>query len=260
MKIQKASEMDSQPSAYNFVLIGYSGSGKSHALMTFPKNWQVLVLDMFGNKETYAGDPNIEVISFSDLNPEAATAWPQIQQVKRELIEMIKQDKFQWNAIVIDTMTGLTRFIENYVLMTNPESRGIGGSAARQHYRGISHVVGQFITGFLGFPITNVIVCHVSPPYEEGQVANKALIVGTTWRNAIYTYVHEVYHSFAQALPEEEGTQYVWQTQPSLEWPMLKSVLSRGGTKFGKYVEPNFSKLLYRRGLIEEDQIKEPKL
>ncbi len=52
INIEKASEMDSKAVTYNFVLIGESGSGKSHALMTFPKDWKILVLDMFGNKET----------------------------------------------------------------------------------------------------------------------------------------------------------------------------------------------------------------
>ena len=261
MKILKATEIDALLPAYNTVLIGESGSGKSHSLMTFPKGWPVLVLDMFGNKETYSGDPDIEVISFTDLDPTAATAWPEVQHVKRELVAALGKGGFKWKVLVIDTMTGLTRFIENFVLMTNPEGRGIGGSAYKPHYRGISHLLGQFITGFLGYPITNVIVCHVSPPWGENEVANKALIVGTTWRNSIYSYVHEVYHSFGRPFEDEakaNQTQYIWQTQVDARWPMLKSILARGGTVFGKYVEPNFSKLLCRRGLIPEELVKEP--
>jgi hypothetical protein len=265
MKIQKASEMKPLSENYNFVIIGESGSGKSHSLMTFPKGWKVLVLDMFGNKETYAGDEDIEVISFADLNPEAATAWPEIQGVKRELLSMLEEGKFRWKVLVVDTVTGLTRYIENYILMTNPEKRGIGGSCAKQHYRGISHVVGQFITSFLGFPISNVLVCHATNVYGEDEVAHKALITGATWRNSIYTYVHEVYHSYGHSYKEddekgESKTQYIWQTQPDIYWPMLKSILSRGGKYFGKTVEPNFSKLFFKRGVIEEDLIKEPKL
>lgn len=269
IKIIKASEMDATAPTHNFVIIGESGSGKSHSLMTFPKGWKVLVLDMFGNKETYAGDPDIEVIPFSDLDPSSPTAWPSILSVKKDLVSMLEQKTFKWNVLVVDTVTGLTRFAENFIVGTNPTGRGIGGAAAQQHYRGISHICGQFFTSFLGFPIVNVLICHVSPPYDEGQVANKALITGTVWRNSLYSYVHECYRSFGQSYKEEivsgdgkkrveERTQYVWQTQVDREWPMLKSVLSRGGKFFGKFVEPNFSKIFARRGLIGEDLIKEP--
>lgn len=264
MQIQKASEMDTSKIKYNFVIVGESGSGKSHSLMTFPKGWKVLVLDMFGNKETYAGDPDIEVISFSDLNPDASTAWPEIQSVKRELVKMLDSNKFRWDVIVTDTATGLTRFIENFILTTNPDGRGIGGAPAQHHYRGMANLTGKFITSFLAYPVINVINCHVSPPDQEGQIAHKAMLTGKVWRNSIYSYVHEVYnsrtHQYKDPATKEEGTQWAWQTQGDMRWPMLKSVLSRGGKYFGKMVEQNYSKLFYKRGLITKDLVKEPEL
>lgn len=258
----KASDIDQQKTSYNFVIVGESGSGKTHSIMTFPNDWKVLVLDMFGNKETYAGDSNIEVISFSDLDPGAASAWPKVQEVKRQLLSMLNAGTFPWDALVVDTITGLTRFIENYTLMTMPEGKGVGGSPAMHHYRGMSHMTGQFITSFLAYPVVNVLICHVNPPESEGQIAHKALLVGKTWRNSIYSYVHEVYHAYAHNYKDgdKENTQWVWQTQPDLPWPMLKSVLARGGKYFGKLTEQNFSKLLLKRGLISKDQVKEPVL
>jgi hypothetical protein len=262
MKIQKASDMNPLAENYNFVVMGPSGTGKSHCIMTFPKGWKILVLDMFGNKQTYAGDEDIEVISFSDLNPEAASAWPEIQGVKRELLSMLTEGNFKWQVLVVDTVTGLTRFIENYILMTNPKGRGIGGACGKSHYRGISHVTGQFITSFLGFPVSNVLICHTKDKWGDDEVAQEALITGATWRNSVFSYVHEVYRAYGRSYKEKEDseskTQYIWQTQPDIYWPMLKSILSRGGKYFGKTVEPNFSKLFFKRGVIEKDLIKEP--
>ena len=109
-----------------FMDIGSPGSGKTTSLTTFPLSWNVLVLDMFGNKESLEGCPNVEVASYSDLDPTSPHSWIQLEKDRKDLVSMLERDTFKWNVLAIDTITGLVRFCENYLLVVHPESRGIG--------------------------------------------------------------------------------------------------------------------------------------
>lgn len=256
MEIIKAKDMIGKAMHPKFFIIGHPGSGKTFALTTFPPEWKVLVLDMFGNKESLEGAENVEIISYSELDPSSAEAWMKIQQDKTRLVDMLSSGDFKWDVLALDTASGLIRFNENFILKAHPEKTGIGGAPAKHHYRGASHMIGQYITSFLGFPITVVVNCHALPDEDTG--INTALMSGKRWRNTIYGYVGEVYRAFGDAIPaeseEDESTQYLWQTQQDFHWPMLKSTLNQKMEVFGKYIKPDYGKLLERRGIVRSVQ------
>lgn len=254
LEIIKASEMIAGGSYHpKFMLIGDSGGGKTNSLTTFPPSWQVLVLDFFGNKESLEGASNVDIISYSELDVKSIDTWPLILKEQRELIQMLDKNEFRWDAICLDTITGLIRFAEFFLLRQHPEKLGIGGAPAQHHYRGLSHIVGEFIMGFLGYPITVVICAHAEMNEDDPGLTYRAIMAGKKWRNTIYSYVGEVYHAFGEPDPEkEDATQYMWETQPSSRWPMLKSVMNQGGEYWGRFVKPDFWELLYRRNVVDE--------
>jgi len=255
----KASEMTETGQMHpKFMVIGTSGGGKTTALTTFPKDWRVLVLDMFGNKESLEGCENVEILSYSDPDPKDPTAFQELIRDWLEIISMLSEDKFPYQVLALDTMTGLLRFIEMHILRMNPDNKGIGGAASQPHYRGLAHMSAEFIQGLIAFPTCIVINAHSELIRNEqtGSLQYQAIISGARMRNTIYSYVGEVYRAFGEPGEEldKEGnptTEFFWQTQPDREWTMLKSVLNKKQKVFGKYLEPNYEALLKRRGLVK---------
>ena len=252
----KAAKMTENPQLYtpNFLLIGESGAGKTHSLRTFPPDWKVLVVDLFGNKETLAGASNVEIVSYSDIEVSDSMSWPLVKKESKEIREACLNKEYQ--VVALDTVTGLTRFNEFFVLRAHPDKLGVGGSPAQHHYRGMSHMVGEFIMDFINTPCYTVVICHAEMNEDDGMLTYRAIMTGKRWRNTIYSYLGQVYRAFAEIDPEaggEETTQYIWQTQPDRRWPMLKDVMnSPTGYHWGKFVRPNFHELLYRRGVVKD--------
>lgn len=254
LEIIKANDMISGGNYHpKFMLIGDSGGGKTRALTTFPPSWKVLVIDFFGNKESLEGAPNVDVLSYSEMEVKSIETWPLILKEQRELVNMLDRGKFEWDVLCLDTITGLIRFAEFFLLKQHPESLGVGGSPAQHHYRGLSHVVGEFILSFLGYPVTVVINAHSEMNEDDNKLTYRAIMAGKKWRNTIYSYLGEVYHAFGEPDPEEEDKNaYFWETMPSARWPMLKSVMNQNGNYWGRLVKPNFHELLYRRNVVDE--------
>lgn len=253
MKIEKAENMITTSYLPKFLIIGESGGGKTTALRTFPPSWRVLVLDIFGNKESLEGAPNVDVATYSDLDPKVPTSWALLEKDRREIIKAIQGGKFPYKVIVVDTLTGLIRMAENYILATNPDHKGIAGAPGELHYRGLAHVAAEFIQSIISLPLITVINCHVEF-YEgrEGEVSRYQIIMsGKRMRSTIYSYLGEVYRSFGTPKKDGNGTSFKWQTQPDSSWPMLKSVLNQGQKYFGKFIKPNYEELLKARGMIE---------
>lgn len=241
-----------------FFIMGDSGGGKTTALRTMPSEWRVLVLDCFGNKESLEGADNIDIVSYSEYDPKDPRVWMEIDSDKRQLVRQLEGGTFPYDALVIDTVTGFIRFCEMHVLHTNPDGKGIGGAAAMHHYRGISHMMGEFLVSFLSFPITVVINAHVEFAQDEDLKVFRyqPVMTGKKWRNTIYAYLGEVYRAFGEPSDQTDKhgnptTDFFWQTQPDPQWPMLKSVMNTGQQYWGKYIEPNYEAILKRRGVIE---------
>ena len=255
----KASEMAKLGQMHpKFMIIGTSGGGKTTALTTFPKDWRVLVLDMFGNKESLEGCKNIEILSYSDPDPKDPTAYMELRNDWLEIVNQLNEEKFPYQVLALDTITGLIRFCEMHILRTNPAQVGIAGSPSEFHYRGLSHAVGEFIMGFIAFPITIVLNAHAELLRNDatGTFQYRAIMSGARWRSTIYAYTGEVYRAFGEPSEnlDSEGnvtTEFFWQTQPDREWVMLKSVLNKKQEVFGKYLEPDYEALLKRRGLVK---------
>lgn len=241
-----------------FLLIGESGGGKTTSITTFPSHLKVLHLDFFGNPESLEGAPNVEIIRYGEWDPKDPVAYTTLMSHKQDIVRMLDKGTFPWDVLSLDTLTGLTRFIELYVIATNPQHLNIGGSPGEFHYRGIAHLSAEFIMSFLSYPVVTVMTAHTDyyPAQDSGVSRYFAALVGKKARNTIYSYFGEVYQAFAQP-NAEEGTdkfgqakmQYRWQTAPDTYWPMLKSVMNTRGAYWGRFVEPNFAKLFEKRGV-----------
>ena len=133
-------------------------------------------------------------------------------------------------------------------------------SPAEHHYRGISHVLGEYLIGLLTLPCITVLNAHVQADKVEklGTMVNHPYMVGGKWRATIGGYVHEVYRAFVEMEEvERKGNKeieavYYWQTIQDTEWPFLISVMNRKGGYWGNYVEPNYEGLLKRRGFLKK--------
>jgi len=238
-----------------FMVIGPSGGGKTTALTTLPPEWKVINVDVFGNMESLEGASNIEIVSYTHLDLKDVQSYIRIMKDMDEISREI--EKGTWNCASLDTITGMMRFTEYYILGMHPEKKGIGGSPAKHHYRGIAHVVGEFLTKFISLPCAVILNAHADTVEDKGGglVQYQAMISGKRWRGSVYAYLGEVYRAFGEPSADvDEGgepkTEYFWQTQPDDLWPMLKSVMNQKQRYWGKYVEPNYAELFRRRGVI----------
>ena len=256
MEVIKAETMIQEGSYHpKFLIIGEGGGGKTSALTTFPPSLKVLVLDFFGNKESLEGAKNVEILSYSSLDPRKASAYLQLEKDKRQILSELNAGKFSYDVLCLDTITGLIRFIMEFVIKTNPDGRGVAGAPAMHHHMGASHLTGEYLTSFLGFPITVVLNAHAELVRDEtaGTIQYQPIMSGARWRNTLSTYVGEVYRAFGVSDEKDSSkTKFLWQTQPDRRWPMLKSVLNKKSSLFGKFIDPNYEKLFELRGMIKK--------
>jgi hypothetical protein len=250
-----------------WLIVGESGSGKTTSLTTWPESQTGLVLDMWGNKESLEGASNLEIWSWSHMDPADPSTYVDLNQTKGKILNQLREGVFPHSVIMLDGMTGLGDVMLGYVLSLKKAGgesmqRGVGGAPQRAHYRGLSHIMGEFIKSFVAFPIPLVVICHVESYQPMDKSGNplgpeywRALLWGKRTRNTIYTYFSDVYRSFSYPSDKETDKfkeprqEYAWQTKPDMEWPMLKSVLNQRGEFWGRYVNPDFYGLLERRGI-----------
>lgn len=241
-----------------FLVIGESGGGKTTALTTLPQHLKILHLDFFGNPESLEGAPNIEIIRYGEWDPRDPVAYTTLMSHRQDIVRMLDKKTFPWDVLSLDTLTGLTRFIELYVIATNPEHKMKHGAPGEYHYRGIAHLVSEFVMSFLSYPVATVMTAHTDYYQDQSSGISRyfAALVGKKARNTIYSYFGEVYRAFAEPDAEkgmdkfgQAKMAYWWQTAPDTYWPMLKSVMNTRGQYWGRLVPPDFSALFEKRGV-----------
>jgi hypothetical protein len=257
MEIYKASSMkDDQLFLPRWLIIGDSGSGKTTALKTWPG--KLFGFDFWGNKESYEGAPNIDYVTYSHFDPRDPAVYVQYRRDFGEVRDLIVKGVFPYSAVFLDTLTGYGDILLNYTLNLDKASgesmaKGPGGAPTEAHFRAVSHLMHTFIEELVALPLPVILNCHSEPLSDKSSV-NRAVVWGKRSRSTIYTYFSEVYRSFGVPTDKldsrgEPITDWFWQTQPEVDWPMLKSILSDGGKLWGRFVDPNYSLLLERRGI-----------
>jgi hypothetical protein len=257
MEINKATNMkEDELFLPRFLIIGDSGSGKTTALKTWPG--KLFGFDFWGNKESYEGAPNIDFVTYSHFDPRDPATYVQWYRDMGETRDLITHKQFPYSALFIDTLTGIGDLMLNYCLSLDKASgdsmaKGPGGAPTEAHFRALGHIMHIFIEDLVSLRIPVILNCH-SEPVSDKSSLQRAVVWGKRSRSTIYTYFSEVYRSFGAPTDKldsrgEPLTEWFWQTQPEPDWPMLKSIMSTGGSLWGRFVDPNYSTLLERRGI-----------
>jgi len=249
-----------------WMLIGDSGSGKTTSLTTWPKDQRMLVFDFWGNKESLVGADNIDIVSYSTLDPTSMQSYAKALADQNELVMELESGECPYSVVVYDTLTGLGDCMLYYTLSMPKAGGGMlatgpGGSPSEIHFRTLSHLMGTFIKRLIAYPIPLIVIAHLQPlTNKKGDfLGYEAVVWGKKTRATIFTYFSEVYRQFATPTDNEESVdkfgeqpqEFFWQTKSDLDWPMLKSVINTRGEVFGRFIDPDFTSLLKRRGLIK---------
>lgn len=166
MYLETATKMTEVQPGKNYLLKllngGKTGSGKSTLGMSVPG--RKLILDYDGRKESLAGFPDVEVISFPEPNRKDPAAWDKATGLRQELWAVARKSKenFPYSLIMEDGLGSMLRFCMNWCLTLNPK-RGFGGAPVEGHYGALATNAMGHIIGMKALPCHYILNCHLAP-------------------------------------------------------------------------------------------------
>lgn len=220
-------------------LAGPSGSGKTQSLITLPgKN---LLVDCDNRAETLAGVENIDIYPCHEVDPRAPKAWDKLERLRKVIIYEIGAGIFPYTGVCFDGLTSMGRVCMNWALTLDP-GRGLGGSAARQHYGPQMDNLAKFVLSILALPINIVFTGHIELLEDDETGGHKFFpkIVGKL-RTEVSNWFNETYYCYRARDTKENKLRYYWQTAGSGKQEFFKSSLNNLNKYWSDPIELNFS-------------------
>lgn len=222
--------------AVHVIIYGDSGSGKSTAAATFPKEMVVFMFDPFGKDTPYLkrGEPSdlgvdehgtkyrevysrktgallIRLEYYLDDNPQKPTAY------RRFLNRMTTfQDEYdEWQTVVVDSLTFMELTARKHAQYNlNPNAKD-----GRQWYGSAKDALEEMLMMRFGaFPMNVVVCAHISETKDEvhGGFIRGIHAVGKLGKNLPAGY-SELYRAFVRR-DKAGNSEYLWQTRSDIMW------------------------------------------
>jgi len=226
------------------LLVGASGSGKTTGSTTLPG--KKLLIDLDGRSASLAGFLNLDIYQISEKDPNQPNAWLELEKLKEEIWTTIKQGKFPYDSLIVDSISSMTRFAMNWsLLLTGSDnklmSRGPGGGPAQPHYMPAMFKMDRFINAILAFPLHICFTAH-EELFEDEHLKTLTFYPKITGklRTEIGNWFNETY--LTKTIKGIEGkTKYLWQTMGGGDRrPFIKSALNQLGKYWEDPIELNF--------------------
>jgi hypothetical protein len=265
-KAQKSENLKELREKYKIkaLLLGDSKSGKTTSSISLPG--KKLLVDFEGRSETIAGDTETDVIRISEPDPDKPMAWNEAVDLRNEIWARIKDNSFNYDSIIWDGFSGMTRICMGFCLSLRTadgkiSARGFGGGPAEHHYNPYMQEMSKFIFNAISMPVHVVFTSHFYV-YEDKHT-NKLewwpKLFGNI-RTEVGSWFNECFHCTNQTENRKEGNElkkvqkYYWQTASDTKLGFLGSSLNQLGKYWQSPVELNpddkvwgFEKLLELR-------------
>jgi hypothetical protein len=238
--VMHAEDMKDDPSKHKWkvFLAGPSGSGKTQATVTLPG--KKLLIDFDNRAQTVAGTPKVDIYSCFEEDARAPKAWAKAEEMRKVIVSEVRQGIFPYDTIIFDGLTSMGRSALNWALTLDP-GRGLGGSAARQHFGPQMDSLSKFILGTLALPLHICYTGHIELIEEEETGAHKFYpkITGKL-RSEVSNWFNETYYCYRLRDDKEKRLRYFWQTGGSGRQEFFKSSLNNLGRYWTDPIELDF--------------------
>ena len=226
----KAEDIEIKPEGYllRVLLCGGSGSGKTTSALSLPG--RKLLIDLDGRSRSAAGFKNTKVIPLAELygkDPKGPGLWMKLVKIKEELWGLTRED-FPYDAVILDGLTSMNRLAINWALLLDP-SRGLGGTAAQQHYGPAMGGILDMVQGLKSLPCHFLLTCHLE--LMEDSAAGTYRYLPKTWgkqRTDVESWFDETYLCHRE-YGKGGGAEYSWTTIGGGKHRFLKSTLNHLG-------------------------------
>lgn len=223
------------PAWSRILIMGDSGTGKTHFLGTMPKP---LVLDFDRGLQTLQGKP---------VQGLYMTGWSQLKQLVQE---WRKGPQYGCETLALDSLTMAADAAMQFVLEKN--GRGSAQPTIADWGEAIREV--KDLLGYLTtLPCHVVVTAHTQLVKDEvlGDIQWVPLIFGKDLPHRLGIYFDEVYlTTIANTISGGQKTnEYKLQVKPDSRVKMLKSRMNTDGKLFNQYEEPDFAKLRAKTSL-----------
>ncbi len=210
------------------LLCGGSGSGKTTSALSLPG--KKLLIDLDGRSRSAAGFSNVEVLALAELygkDPKGPELWLKLIEIRKELWAAAR-GTFPYDAVILDGLTSMNRLAINWSLLLDP-SRGLGGTAAQQHYGPAMGGILDMVQGLKSLPCHFLLTCHLE--LMEDNVAGTYRYLPKTWgkqRTDVESWFDETYLCHRE-YGKGGGAEYSWTTIGGGKCRFLKSTLNHLG-------------------------------
>ena len=156
-----AEEFKKENFRFKVALGGKSGSGKTtSAALTLPG--KKLLLDYDDRSESIAWHPDVEVIKepLLEPNPKSPVAWQRAEKLVDELWASYRKGELKYDVVIEDGLSAMSRISLYWALLLDPK-RGLGGSAAQQHYGPQMKNLADHILRMKALPVHYVLTFHL---------------------------------------------------------------------------------------------------
>jgi len=231
---KRPEDLDPSKHRIRALLSGNSGSGKTTSALSVPGKKLLIDLDQRGTSAI--GNPDTEIVEIIEKDARSPQAWSKCEQLYKELWQQVQKKSLEYDAIIWDGITSMSRMAMNMALLLDGK-RGLGGTPAQQHYLPQMKYLTDLIKGSLGLPCHVIFTCHLELIEDREDQSYKLLpkITGKL-RTEIGSWFDETY--LCQRTSGKGGrAQYSWITMGTGKFDFLKSALNQLGRYWTDPVE-----------------------
>lgn len=213
------------------LLMGDSGTGKTHFIGTMPKPF---VCDFDRGLQTLRGKP----VKALPYNPDDWAAF------RKEVMDWRKGPKYDCLTFAVDSLSMAADSAMRYVLNKNGRA-GQQPNIAEwgEAIREVKDLLGYLTT----LPCNVVVTAHMEMVKDEllGDLQYRPLIFGKDLPSRLPIYFDDVFKTVVQTKLEGGKTvsSYRLQVKPDMRTSMIKSRMNTDGKLFEQYEEPDYGVL-----------------